>query len=308
MKDAIKAFIAVSFIQQKGLIKLFESLKEILNREGKITIFTSGYLRITEPKALSHLLAASKPYEPLLEVFFNPVDRFHSKFFLFEKPKNRYSLFLGSSNISAEGLAEIGELNVHIRGNKSDPIYKQISIVMDNLKKNTEFEKLNDELIESYEEQFEKVSKGRKKGKKVTDKRESPKIPVLRKYPIYVAIREFTENEEQKIGAKYRKWDDYVSYHGGIRRIKENQYFLNLTNIKGKKNTFTISRYLAHDEIPGVGSIAHIKSGENLLLSKLEEKFNVFGIKKRDLLNGTKKSLDSMEWMILEKLFKKAFP
>jgi len=308
VKDAIKAFIAVSFIQQKGLIKLFESLREILNREGKITIFTSGYLRITEPKALSDLLAASKLYNPLLKIFFNPADRFHSKYFLFEKPQNRYSLFLGSSNISAEGLAEIGELNIHIRGYKSDPIYKQISIVMGNLKKDTEFEKLNEDLIESYEEQFGKVSKERKKVKKVTDKGELRTIPALRKYPVYVAICEFTEREEQKIGAKYPKWNDYVSYHGGVRTLKTDQYFLSLTSIKGKKNTFRISRYLTNDKIGGVGRIAHIESGKDLPLSKLEEKFNVFGIKKRDLLNGTKKSLDSIEWMILEKFFKKAFP
>ena len=81
-KNAQNAFVAVSFIQRKGFMHLFKSIKGILERAGEVTVYTSGYLRITEPAALEDLLRMADHY-PFLTVYFKPDDRFHSKFLLF---------------------------------------------------------------------------------------------------------------------------------------------------------------------------------------------------------------------------------
>jgi HKD family nuclease len=308
-EKGLRAFIAVSFIQNKALKHLSERLKEMLNQGREITIFTSGYLHITEPMALYNLLKLSDAYHPLLEVNFNPGDRFHSKFLLFEKPKGKYTLFLGSSNISMEGLAGTGELNVKITGEKSDRVYRGIKIVIENLKKNISFERLDTALIENYEAEFEEINRKKRKITKGKIKRPPPPIPPLKQFPIYVVGRRFTSQETEAIEAKHPKWDDYVSYYGGIKTLKGGDYFLFVSNFKGEEKTFTVAKYIVHDYITrSIGTIAHIKSGTEIPLNELDEKFRIIGIKKRDLINGKKPKLDSFEWNLLERLFRRVFP
>src|SRR5262249_51827042 len=153
-------FIAVSFIQQAGMKHLFKSLKVLLDRARPVTIYTSGYLGITAPEALDDLLRLCGHYGSL-QVFFNPEDRFHSKFFFFDKPRDAYSLFLGSSNVSVGGFADTGELNVHIRGRSTDAVCRDIQTVMVNLKKNRSFEPLSQVAILEYRKRHQPRKPGK---------------------------------------------------------------------------------------------------------------------------------------------------
>jgi HKD family nuclease len=148
-KDAESVVIAVSFIQRSGMKQLFRQLRPMLERGRQVTIYTSGYMGITDPLALDDLLRLSNHYESL-KAYFNIDDRFHAKFLLFDEPNGRYALFLGSSNISVEGLAATGELNVYVSGSKSDGVYKDMRIVIDTLQKTRAFEELNTDLIKLY--------------------------------------------------------------------------------------------------------------------------------------------------------------
>lgn len=150
IKDAKDITMAVSFIKKAGLKKHLEKPFKQLLKNGKIKIYTSGYLRITEPKALEELLKLSKSHNNL-DIFFNPKDRFHAKFIFIEKRRGHYSLFLGSSNISVGGLEGIGELNILLKGKKGDEINKDIKVCIENLEKDNNFKKINNEMISKYE-------------------------------------------------------------------------------------------------------------------------------------------------------------
>jgi hypothetical protein len=248
-------------------------------------------------------------YKPFLEIYFKPSDRFHAKFLLFEKPKHNFILFVGSSNISAEGLAEIGEMNIQISGIKSNQIYKDINLVIENLKKDKTFKKLDPDLISRYEKSWRGKENKRKKHQRVEarSKRTFHNIPPSNTYPIYVAERYFKEKEMDKIEEKHPKWEDYVEYRY-IKNLKREDYFLYITNIKGGEKHFLVSKYLVHDRVNNLGLIAHVKSGKSFALSKLQDKLKPFDIKLNDLLNGVKTKLNSWEWGILERCFEKAFP
>jgi HKD family nuclease len=296
-EKAEKAFIAVSFIQKTGFKHLFASIKGILEKTGNVTIYTSGYLRVTEPQALEDLLRLTRNY-PSLNVFFNPYDRFHSKFLLFEKPKRTYTLFLGSSNISVGGLLELGELNAEISGKTSDEVYKDVQIVIGNLKKEKSFEKINKDLIDEYKEEYKKRKRNGKRGGKV---RIVPIRP-LGTMPVCLIERWFNKKEKKKILLIHPKWEYFITMVPDLKQLNRGDHYLEVTNINGKK-TFNVGQFIEYDRnIPGVGKVAHVKYGKILPLKKLAMKL---GISENKLLQ--KKKLDIYDIAILHKHFKGTF-
>jgi len=297
------SFIAVSFIQKTGLKHLFRYLKEILNKGNSVAIFTSGYLRITDPEALEDLLKLTKTYDSL-KVYFNPDDRFHSKFILFGKPKNKYSLFVGSSNISVGGLSETGELNIHIRGKKSDQIFKSIQIIVNDLKQNPAFKKIDKNLIDQYKTDFRKKSFKRIKQLKTTKlfKSKTISIPPLDTMPVCVIKMEFTRKEENNIKTKHKEWNDFMDSFPKFKKLKRGSNFLTISSIRKKRKMFNVSTFIEQDKIKNLGMIAHIKSGDEKPLSKLAKKL---GCKEKDLIK--KVFLDDYEIETLKRFFREAF-
>lgn len=289
IKDARKIFMAVSFIQEAGLKYLISCLKPLINNN-EIKIYTSGYLNITDPEALQNLLKLSNSFKNI-KVFFNPNDRFHSKFIFIEKEKNNYSLFLGSSNISVGGLQEIGELNVLLKGKKGDEIFKDIKIVIDNFEKDKNFKEIAEDIVNEYKEMFKKLSKKRKKfeisGKASLKKMDKTKI-IKEKMPIYVAEREYTDEEIKKIEEKHPKWKNYVDFTGNLKKlkIKKGEYFLLISDIPKQKEA-QICKFLEYDRISNLGNIAHIEQGKSLPLEELEKylKTNFRQLKSKEFLD-----------------------
>ncbi len=299
-RNAKTAFIAVSFIQREGLKYFFESIKGMLNKGKQVTIYTSGYLRITEPNALEDLLKLTKSYNSL-KVYFNPDDRFHSKFFLFEKPNKTYSLFLGSSNISLGGLAEIGELNVHISGKISDQIYRDLKIAIDNLRKNRRFKKIDRDVISQYKTQFRKQRKRERRGTGARPVYHKPSLPPLPTLPVYVVVDEFTSEEMRKIKEKHPRWKDYVDYMSSLNGLKKGDPFLLIRNIRGRPKMFNVAQFIEYDRIEGIGKIAHIEPyfKRDRPLKNLAKKLR---LSEKKLLE--RKKLDNIEIAILRRNFK----
>jgi HKD family nuclease len=268
-RTARSVFVAVSFIQRAGMKHLFKALKVLLEKSRPVTVYTSGYLGITDPKALEDLLQLCGHYESL-RVFFNAEDRFHSKFFFFEKPGDAYSLFLGSSNVSVGGFADSGELNIHIRGKSTDNICRDIKTVMANLEKNRNFEPLTEDAILAYRKQ---------RGDNVTKLRPARKKPRvylrLEEMPIFVMETRFSDEECQRINEKHPGWNSYVTYAARLKRLKRNDHFLCISKLRGQKATFTTSRYLEHDRIPGVGMVACVEDGSSLPLARLAKHLKI---------------------------------
>lgn len=295
-KDAESAFVAVSFIQRSGMKHLFQRLRLMLAKRRPVTIFTSGYLGITDPLALEDLLRLSVDF-PFLKPYFNLDDRFHSKFLLFEKPSNAYGLFLGSSNISVEGLAATGELNIHVQGQKSDRIYRDIQIVIDNLTKGRRFVPLTDDLIDQYRRLYPKRPAKRSKP------RQQPRVVLaIDKMPVYVIKDEFTKEEQERIEKIHPRWKIYVSYGSQLSQLHAGDHFLCISQFRGRKPTFTVSKYLENDRIDGAGTVAHTKDGDSFSLKRLADRLNVT---QKDLLS--RKWLDVYDIAIMRQRFKKAF-
>jgi HKD family nuclease len=268
-RTARSAFVAVSFIQRAGMKHLFKSLKVLLDRSLPVTVYTSGYLGITDPKALEDLLRLCDHYESL-RVFFNAEDRFHSKFFFFEKPGDTYSLFLGSSNVSVGGFADTGELNAHIRGKSTDAICRDIQTVMANLEKNRNFEPLSEDAIRAYRKRH--GDKRPKSGPTV----KRPRVYLRpEEMPIFVVENRFTGEECKRIEGKHPEWGNYISYTARLKRLKRGDHFLCITKLRGQKPTFTTSRYLEHDRSTGVGTVACVDDGDSLPLARLAKHFKV---------------------------------
>jgi HKD family nuclease len=300
IKNTDKAFIAVSFIQRGGMEQMFKMLKKILEIKKEVIIYTSGYLRITDPEALEDLLSI-KPSYKTLKVYFNPKDRFHAKFILLNKPRKNYTLFLGSSNISVEGLKEIGELNIQIKGNTNDQVYKNVKIVINNLMKDKNFKEINEDVIEEYKNEYNKTKK-KFPGENDSGKKPNREYFPKEEMPIYIGKDEFNINEIKKIKSKRPEWENCVSMMPNLRNLKEGDYFLIISNIKNKKKTFNVSKYQNDDRIGRLGNIAYVINGKKLPLSKLEKRFN---ISRKEILKLEK--LNIYQIAILEEDFKEAF-
>jgi HKD family nuclease len=296
-KMAQAAFLAVSFVQRSGMKHLFKSLQPLLDKSRPVAIYTSGYLGITDPDALEDLLRLSGRYQSL-HVFFNPEDRFHSKFFFFEEGGDGYSLFLGSSNISVGGFADTGELNVCIRSKSADSVHRDIQIVMENLKRNRRFRSLRPELIRAY-----RKARGSKKVRRGTTRQKRTQItPRLEEMPVYVVYNHFNDKESERIEGKHPKWDNYVSYSAKLKRLNKGDHFLCITKVGGEKATFTASRYVEHDRIAGVGTVACVEDGDSLALSRLVKHLK---IRQKELVRM--RGLDVYGIAILRRDFPKTF-
>jgi HKD family nuclease len=269
-RTARAAFLAVSFIQRAGMKHLFKSLRALLDESRPVAVYTSGYLGITDPAALDDLLRLSSHYRSL-QVFFNPDDRFHSKFFFFDKPADRYSLFLGSSNVSVGGFADTGELNVHIRGKSVDSVHRDIQIVIGNLRNNRGFRPLTSDLISDYRKGMSRRTTVRRP---VSSRR--PKITLrLDEMPVYVVDSRFTERDCKRIEGEHPEWDNYVSYAPRLRRLKSGDHFLCISKFRGEKATFTTTRYVEHDRVAGVGMVACVVDGDGLPLARLAKHLKI---------------------------------
>jgi HKD family nuclease len=294
-------FIAVSFFRISGLRHLFKTLKPALEKGAPVSVYTSGYLQITEPAVLERLLVLQKHYGSL-SVSFNPDDRFHAKCLLFEKLNGKYAHFLGSSNVSVEGLSNGGELNVQIEGKSSDGVYKDLQVVIHHLESDPGFVKLNKELILQYQMRYAKQII-RVKRAKVFSVPKRPSLPSVETMPVFVMTRQFTDKEEERIAEIHPKWDDYFSLESKFKNLARGDHYLKLSSLPGKEKCFSVTKYLEFDRVRGVGANAHVQGAkEEYPLEKLADKL---AIKQRALLRKTK--LDIYDIAILKKQFPEAF-
>lgn len=303
--EADKAVIAVSFINSAGLTHLVSKLKPLLEAGHSVAIFTSGYLRITEPKALQRLLKLTSTFDSL-KVFFNPNDRFHAKFLLFEKPNRAYTLFLGSSNITLQGLGAAGELNVQISGKSSDEVFKSVKIVIANLASDTSFKELDGNLIDEYEQNYELARKRNKATEKRHHKKNHPSIfhlPPPQTMRIYTVHSFFNRSEKNAIESDHPKWGFYLNYLAPLTSLKKNDLFLLISKIRGGKKTVSVAKYFEFDKVESVGRIAHVTKGNEVSLERLKKRLGTRG----NMLEHNGK-LDIVDELIIRRDFREIFP
>lgn len=108
--------IAVAFITVPGLESVLHILQRVA-RKGHVRILTGLYQGFTEPKALAILLREQTESDHRLSVRICRDKRFHWKTY-FLMTRRSATAIVGSSNMTAEGLAEPGEMNLVLRANR----------------------------------------------------------------------------------------------------------------------------------------------------------------------------------------------
>ena len=98
---------SVAFITQSGVVCLLETLSRLEQKNIRGRILTSQYLNFTQPQALESLLKLSN-----VEVRIEVKESFHSKGYLFKSSNSKYSLYIGSSNLTSNALTTNIELNI----------------------------------------------------------------------------------------------------------------------------------------------------------------------------------------------------
>jgi superfamily II DNA or RNA helicase/SOS-response transcriptional repressor LexA len=96
--------MSVSFIQQSGLLLIFDALSDALERNASISIVTSDYLLITDPVALRHLMILQSRGAKTKIFTCKNHQSFHMKTYIFVQQQTGQTdvgcAFIGSNNIS----------------------------------------------------------------------------------------------------------------------------------------------------------------------------------------------------------------
>ena len=106
----------VAFATKAGVDSVLPHIRRIAER-GPVCITVGLYQGVTEPAALRASAKAKKAMNGRLTVQIARIPNLHRKMYMFGLPKQT-ALFVGSSNLSTEGLWSEGEFNVllHLPG------------------------------------------------------------------------------------------------------------------------------------------------------------------------------------------------
>jgi superfamily II DNA or RNA helicase/HKD family nuclease/phage repressor protein C with HTH and peptisase S24 domain len=169
INHATRIDIAVSFIRSSGLVLIKDALEDALEADVKVRIITSGYLQITEPKALQMLMILlDKGAE--VKIFESGDLAFHMKSYIFIQREDRFSkeglAYVGSSNISQSALKHGLEWNLKISSSENAEGFKEVCDKFRRLFQDDRATPLTHKWIDTYKEQyqartpFEKASGG----------------------------------------------------------------------------------------------------------------------------------------------------
>jgi superfamily II DNA or RNA helicase/HKD family nuclease/SOS-response transcriptional repressor LexA len=171
LTQATEIEIAVSFIRSTGLNLIFGDLEAALqssNRQVRLTLLTSDYMHITDPKALRKLMLLSERGADVRVFETGTSDSFHLKAYIFVRSASGKLLsadaFVGSSNISAKALTDGLEWNYHLDfPNEADTLagqrIEEVRQQFQHLLIQPQVRELDYEWIEAYQRRYEQARK-----------------------------------------------------------------------------------------------------------------------------------------------------
>jgi HKD family nuclease len=143
--------ILTSFVMKSGVEFLKPALKAAAERGADIKICTGDYLYITQPDALSDLIAIDGKIQTRLWVS-NGVS-FHPKAYLFQT-EDQECLFIGSSNLSRSALTQGVEWNLSVSNEKE--VFEQALKHFLNTFLAEQTIQLNSETVKDYRDKYDK--------------------------------------------------------------------------------------------------------------------------------------------------------
>jgi len=110
---SMRVDIAVAFVLLSGVALVFERLRDLLARRGRLRLLTGDYLQVTDPQALLRLLDLSNDSE--LRVFETTGGTgFHLKSYICHYTDGGGAAYVGSSNLSRAALVNSVEWNFRV--------------------------------------------------------------------------------------------------------------------------------------------------------------------------------------------------
>jgi len=148
LDHADAADIAVAFSLESGLRDIFEHLRDLLIRGGRLRFLTGDYLDVTEPAALFRLLDLEGDVQ--LRVFeTGGQTSFHPKTYIFHQCDLGFA-YVGSSNLSSAALREGIEWNLRVTS-RIDPVgFKQVVQAYEKLFDHPRARQLDEQWIRGY--------------------------------------------------------------------------------------------------------------------------------------------------------------
>ena len=141
--DVSGVIIMVAFITLDGLYLILNELKDLLDKEVRITIITGFMNNFNNPKMFEFL----SQFEGI-ELRVTNIASFHSKVYLFRHNDGRVSFILGSSNLTNSALRRNLEANIYQECENTSEIAKQVTNLYQEIYNNSVI--LTPELLERY--------------------------------------------------------------------------------------------------------------------------------------------------------------
>jgi superfamily II DNA or RNA helicase/HKD family nuclease/diadenosine tetraphosphate (Ap4A) HIT family hydrolase len=158
---AVSVDIAVAFVMPSGIGLLWEHLKDLLDRGGRLRILTGDYLDATDPDALLRLLdlESSEPRNIERRVYQTrstlgqtstlPTS-FHPKAYIFARPDAQDVAFVGSSNLSRAALSDGIEWNYRVVSSRDTRGFAEVRVAFEALFRDPATVALTPEWVEAY--------------------------------------------------------------------------------------------------------------------------------------------------------------
>lgn len=123
-KTATSIDIAVAFVSRQGLNEILPSLKKV-STIGPVRLVTGFYQGFTDPQALRPLLLQQSDTNGSLSVRISRNPHFHWKAYFLHRRRTTTAV-IGSSNMTAEGLGQSGEINAVVTLRRSSAAFKSL--------------------------------------------------------------------------------------------------------------------------------------------------------------------------------------
>jgi HKD family nuclease len=153
LERAKSADIAVAFASAAGVRKILPALQRTAKRAG-VRLIIGLYQDITEPAALQQVLRAQSATNQKLSARISRNRKFHSKLYIL-KARSTLTVFIGSSNLSVEGLSSAGELIASLTLAAGTAPAFQVATEFDRMWEHAS--PLNTDLLKRYANRYERL-------------------------------------------------------------------------------------------------------------------------------------------------------
>ena len=157
LKNADRFLTATAYLSLGGLGWVMDSLNQILDRQGQVSVLHGFYPRITETEAIKKLAAMamdfplSMSYHVYMPPILNTEGTFHAKMYLASEGE-QWRNVIGSSNLTHGGLSSNLEANCILTGDSSDREIQECRSIFEKIHSYEHLHQPDGEWISAYDE------------------------------------------------------------------------------------------------------------------------------------------------------------